>query len=417
MKRSHILLSLLLPALLLPGCAKKETTETITVWDYYGKEISPIHAVVAEFEKAHPNIKVQIEDLDWETMRTKLNVVMPTSKVPDLITADMTWLPNYAPLGVFADLGQLSGDKLNGSPLADAWAPKAFESMKFDGKVITALYDFDAYALYYRADLVKNLGLAAPKTWDDLVKVGKALTKDGKNHYALPADTFHLSQFIFQNGGALVNGDATKPAFDSPEAKQAIQFFTDLALKDKVGLQWTPDQGDILQGVKDGRVAMFTDGPYRMAQLKTSAPDQSGQWAIVEQPFSKQPGSYLGGTGLVIPAKSTHQQAAWTFAEFLLKPENAIKVYTKAGAAPALLATLERPEINQPDPYFGGQVPMQVFKRVMESSTSFPKIRDWNRVDEGLQATLRHVFQDKQTVDQAVSTEIAKLGTLSAQGK
>ena len=65
-------------------------------------------------------------------------------------------------------------------------------------------------------------------------------------------------------------------------------------------MHWTDGHGDLLQGLKDERIAMFADGPYRMAQMKEIAPEQSGKWAVAPHPISKKAGSYLGGTALVI---------------------------------------------------------------------------------------------------------------------
>ena len=47
---------------------------------------------------------------------------------------------------------------------------------------------------------------------------------------------------------------------------------------------------------------MFSDGPYNMGIMKSAAPEMAGQWKVALHPYGKQPGSYLGGTGLVIPA-------------------------------------------------------------------------------------------------------------------
>jgi multiple sugar transport system substrate-binding protein len=404
--RSRILVCAALVAALglsAMACKQQEKkTATITVWDYYGKEVSPIRPLIEAFQKENPEITVVREDLDWETMHTKLNVVLSTSNVPDLVTIDMTWLPTYASLGVFADLGSLSKGKLNGKPLQDAWAPLSIKAMTNNGKIITALYDFDAYALYYRSDLLAAKGLAAPRSWDELLSTSKAISSPGKNLYAFLGDTFHASQFIYENGGSILSADNKSSALTSRETVDAVQYYADLVRKHKVAMNWTPDEGDLLQGAKDGRISMFADGPYRMAQLRQIAPEMAGKWAIAPHPYSKKPGSYLGGTGLCIPEKSANKEAAWKFIEFLLRPENAVLVYTKAGAAPALLAALDSPEVNAPDPYFGGQKPMAVFKTSMESAGAFPNIRQWSDVDVKISETLRKIASTDVTVEAAL---------------
>jgi len=66
--------------LCVAGCSggnkKTDGKKTLTVWDYYGKEVSPLAVLVEEFEKENPDIKVMRQDLDWDTMNTKLNVIL-----------------------------------------------------------------------------------------------------------------------------------------------------------------------------------------------------------------------------------------------------------------------------------------------------------------------------------------------------
>ncbi len=49
--------------------------------------------------------------------------------------------------------------------------------MTYDSKIVAAMYDFDIYALYYRADLFQQKGMQVPTTWDELLAVAKQLQK------------------------------------------------------------------------------------------------------------------------------------------------------------------------------------------------------------------------------------------------
>ena len=366
-----------------PTQASGNEQVTITVWDYYtDPNATPIKPLIEPFEKEYPNIKVNYEIMDWDTALEKLNVVLTGGNPPDVTTVDMTWLPKFASLGAFTDLTPFLKDgKLNGATLEESYTPGALEAMKFQNQIVTMMYDFDVYALYYRSDLFEQKGLQPPKTWDDLVSVGKQLAEGDKYLYEYDADTFHGSQWIYENGGTLMSPDFTKIEFNSPEAVQAIQFNADLLLKDKIAINWTTDEGERIQGVKDGRIAMFSDGPYYMGLLKSGAPEMAGKWKVAPHPYSKEPGSYLGGTGLVIPNGSKQKDAAWKFIEFALRPENEIGVYKYAGAAPALTAALNSPEVNVEDPYFGNEKAFSVFLDAMKTAHPFPYVRQWNDID------------------------------------
>jgi multiple sugar transport system substrate-binding protein len=373
---------------------------TITVWDYYG-EATPIKPLIEPFEASHPNIKIDYQALDWDTTYEKLNVVLSGGEAPDVVTVDMTWIPGFASLDVFVDLKVLGGGTLNGVSWEESYTPGGLDAITFNDQIIAALYDFDTYALYYRSDLFEQNGIAVPTTWDELMTAAKALADGDSYLYEFDADTFHGSQWIYENGGSLLNDDNTEVVFNSPEAVEAITFNKSL-LDEGVAIDWTEDQGERIQGVKDGRIGMFSDGPYYMGIMKSAAPEMSGMWKVTAHPFSKEPGSYLGGTGLAIPTGSTKQEAAWEFIQYAMTLENQIGVYTYAGAAPALTAALSSPEVNKEDPYFGNQKAFQVFLTTMGTATHFPYVSAWSDIDGYFTTAMQEIALGDKTVQQAL---------------
>ncbi len=409
--KNFLIVLLLILSLVLSACgggqpAASSEKATITVWDYYG-EATPVKPLLEGFQKEYPNITVQYESLDWDTTLEKLNVVLTGGTPPDVVTADMTWLPKFAALGAFTDLKALSGGKLNGSAWDQAYTPGGLEAITFNNQIVAALYDFDVYALYYRADLLEQKGLQVPKTWDELLDVSKKLAEGDKYLYQWLPETFHGSQWIYENGGSLLSNDNKTVIFNSPEAIEAIQVYADM-LTQKSAIYWGADQGERIQGIKDGRIAMFSDGPYNMGIMKSAAPEMAGQWRVAVHPYSKQAGSYLGGTGLVIPAQSKQKEAAWKFIEYAMRLENQIGVYTYAGAAPALTAALESAQVNAPDPYFGGQKTFEVFLETMKTAKHFPYVRQWNDVDVAFSTAMEQIglgqMPVKNALDEAAAT-------------
>ncbi len=381
---------------------------TITVWDYYG-EATPVKPLIEGFQKENPNITVQYEALDWDTTNQKLNVVLTGGTPPDVVTIDMTWLPKLAALGAFMDLKTISGGKLNGVDWNQAYTPGGLEAITYNDQIVAALYDFDVYALYYRADLFEEKGLKVPTTWAELKEVSQKLAEGDKYQYQWLPETFHGSQWIFENGGSLLSADNKTVAFNSPEAVEAIQTYADM-LVNKSAIYWGADQGERIQGIKDGRIAMFSDGPYNMGIMKSATPEMSGQWKVALHPYGRQSGSYLGGTGLVIPTKSQQKEAAWKFIEYAMRVENQIGVYKYAGAAPALTAALQSPEVNAPDPYFGGQKPFDVFLEAMKTAQHFPYVRQWGDIDVAFSTAMEQIGLGQKPVKEALD-EAAAIAT------
>jgi ABC-type glycerol-3-phosphate transport system substrate-binding protein len=394
-----------------PSPSIDTTPVTIKVWDYYG-EATPIKPAIDGFQKVYPWITVDYQALDWDSMNEKFSVGVAAGDAPDVATLDMTWIPTLASNGVLEDLSALSGGMLNGKPIADQYAPGANEAMQYDGTYVTMLFDFDAYALYYRSDLFDQKGIQVPKTWDELAAAAKALaeTKDGKCAsacYQVWPDTFHWSQFLFQNGGSILSSDNLQAAFNSPEGIAALEYNAKF-LSDGSGIYWGPEQGDQMAAFKDGTIAMFSNGPYVMGLLKSGAAEMSGKWKVAIAPYSKQPGSYLGGTGLGIPANAAQKDAAWLYVQYMLQLPQQIGVYELAGAAPATTEALQSPELTKPDPYFGDQVTMPIFLDTMGTATHFPYVKQWNEIqtptiDDAVQSVLLGQQSAKNALDAAAA--------------
>ena len=405
-----------------PSASLDTTPVMLTVWDYYGMEVTPFtEAAIAAFQQEYPWITVDRQDLDWDTFLDKFNVAVSSGQGPDVATLDMTWIPTLASNDVLLDLKALSGGMLNGAPITDQYSQGPVEAMTYGDAYVTMMSDFDAYALYYRSDLFEQKGIPVPTTWDELRAAGKKLAEDSdgdgtpdKYLYAVRPNTFHFSQFLFQNGGELLNPEGTKATFNSDAGVGALDYQVGL-IQDGSGLYWSDADGDLPPALVDGRVAMFSDGPYYMGLLKSGVPDQSGKWKIAIAPYSKQPGSYLGGTGLSLPASAAHKEAAWLFIQYFLRPEQQVLVYTVTGAAPATTAALQSPELSQPDPYFGGEAPFKVFLDTMATATHFPYVAAWSQVDtlinESLDAALLGKTDSRAALDEAAvaaDVELAK---------
>jgi multiple sugar transport system substrate-binding protein len=188
-------------------------------------------------------------------------------------------------------------------------------------------------------------------------------------------------------------------------------------LDDGTGVYWGPDQGDSsgIAGIKDQRIAMFLNGPYMMGILKTSAPEEKGEWAVAPAPISTQPGSYLGGTGLCIPVNAKNTAAAWAFAQFLLTPAQQVGVYRYAGAGPATTAALKSPLLTKPDPYFfGGQAPFAVFLDAMASATPYPYVQSWDDIDTAISDAVTSALLGKQSAADALNGAAARTDSLLA---
>ena len=404
------------------GSSSKSGSQELVVWDYYG-DATPIKPAVEAFEKANPDVHVSYQSLTWDAMNEKYAVAASSGTAPDVATLDMTWIPTDASKGLLTDLSSLSNGDLNGTPIASHYSAGAVDAMKYNGDYVTMLYDFDAYALYYRSDVFKAKGLQPPKTWADLEADQKAIATDtngdGKPDHnlmqVLPSDP-NWVQLLYQEGGTILDSTNKKATFNSAAGVKALEEYKKWA---DLGLYWGDDQGDSsgIAGIKDGRLAMFINGPYMMGVIKDGAPEQAGKWAVTAAPTPAdgQPASYLGGTGLAIAKGAKHKDLAWKFIQFLLEPNQQLGVATYAGAAPATTAALESPELTKPDPYFGNQAPFDVFKTTLATAVHFPYVPQWNDIDQAITDAVTAVLLGKESSQQALDDAAKQVDDLLAQ--
>lgn len=393
---------------------------TITVWDYYGAATPFQPEMIAAFEAENPGIKVEYESLNWDSMFEKLSVALTTRTAPDVATVDMTWVPTWAALGGFTELDTLSGGMLNGVPLSEAFTAGALEAMSYEGQVVAMLEDFDVYCLYYRADLFEEKGLEVPTNWDELVQVGQQLAEDTDGDgtpdmhlYGYWPETFRWSQFLYESGSEILSADNTTAIFNGPEGVEATQFFIDMVNKHHFAFDIGAEP--FMQLLKDGKIAMFSDGPYMMGVLKDGASEMAGMWKVARHPYNVQPGSYLGGTGLVIPAGAANKEAAWKFIEFALRLDSAIGLYQNAGAAPGLKAALESDEVSAPDPYFGDQMALPLFLEATETAHHFPYVSQWNEISALIDEAVASALLEVKTVQEALDDAAAEANALLAE--
>ena len=134
--------------------------------------------------------------------------------------ASTRFFPDFPRLGWIIPIGDMVNEEMKSK-----WAPSVIEAFTYDGKLMAIPHLNSVRILLVRKDLIEEAGLKMPETWDDIVKVGKALTvdkdKDGNidqwgyiyqaGEGESPIETF--TSFLYTAGGSLWNEDGT-PAFN-----------------------------------------------------------------------------------------------------------------------------------------------------------------------------------------------------------
>ena len=144
-------------------------SNTIEFWSNHpGKSKATEQKLIAEFEKANPNLKVKLVDAgkSYPDVAQKFNAALSGGSLPDVvIVSDTTWF-NFALNDRLADMSALTSEnKLS----TDDYVKGLYDDYKYEDKHYALPYSRSTVIFYYNKDAWKKAGLPdrAPTSWDE----------------------------------------------------------------------------------------------------------------------------------------------------------------------------------------------------------------------------------------------------------
>lgn len=202
---------------------------------------------------------------------------------------------------------------------AASWfLPGALIPFRYNGGDYALPETQDFNVLFYRKDLLAELGLGIPETWDDLLSMLPALQRGGMDAY-VPST---IDPFLYQQGGSFYNADGSESGLSTPEAYQAFKKWTDLYTNNGV-----PIQADFFSRMRADKMPIGLAGYQMYVQLSTAAPELAGRWAIAPAPGTRRADGTIdrtSGGGLkasLIFKQSNRQAESWAFLKWWMSRE------------------------------------------------------------------------------------------------
>ena len=208
---------------------------------------------------------------------------------PDVVLSVDGWFAvNYAMRHAVEDLTQFE----DFDEVASAFYPSALEPLTYDDSKHKGIYGLPETqlfsVLFYRTDILEDLGLAVPQTWSDIIAM--LPTIQGNNmSVGVPfpdisnVDMSGFNALIYQNGGAIYNEDKTRTVIDSEAAVAAFELYT--SLYNDYGL---PTVFDFVSRFRSGEMPIGV-GQYSLYNtLTVSAPEIRGLWDFAPYPGTMQ---------------------------------------------------------------------------------------------------------------------------------
>jgi ABC-type glycerol-3-phosphate transport system substrate-binding protein len=264
-------------------------------------------------------------------MLVDINTLLPATVAgqgPDITLSVYNTLPmDYGLRGAVADISQMPGFE----NVAERFHPAAMTSYEFEGRVYALPETMTFPMLFYRKDILHEIGLELPETWDDVhsaiahlsrfhMEFGMPVIIPGPPIIDLTSDTFNI--FLFQSGGTLYNEDATASTLDSEISLNAFRdftrFFTDYNI---------PKEYNFVNRFRNGEMPLAIADYTNYNTLQVFAPEIRGLWGFRHVPgTSREDGSInfavpTGGSAVVMMRNAGDPGAAWEFMQWWTSAE------------------------------------------------------------------------------------------------
>ena len=259
-----------------------ETDEVLQIWIATGRDQSTVlKTMVDDTFTAKTGIKVNVKLVQQDAI---LPAVV-AGNGPDVVLSVSGWFAvNYAMRHAVEDLTQFEDFKEAAAPFTDSILyPLTYNDSKHKG--IYGMPETQDYpVLFYRSDVMEELELEIPRTWDELIAElptiqGNSLTVGVPFPDIQAADVPVLGSMIYQNGGYIYDEEAKRTLVDSEAGVAAFKLYT--SLYNDYGM---PVVYDFVSRFRSGEMPLGI-APYSTYNtLMVSAPEIRGLWDFTTLP-------------------------------------------------------------------------------------------------------------------------------------
>ncbi|MCP1573449.1 sn-glycerol 3-phosphate transport system substrate-binding protein [Herbaspirillum rubrisubalbicans] len=375
-----------------------------------GAVTKTIDSMVADFEKANPDIKVKaIYAGTYQESIVKALTAFKGGTPPTLAVLLSTDLFTLIDENAIVPIDSLASSADDKKWIAGFY--KGFmENSQTEGKTWGIPFQRSTIVMYYNKNLFKEAGLnpdQAPANWNDMVEAAKKLTKrdasGNVSQWGVKIPSTGFGYWMFQamsasNDTILMNSAGTKTYFDQPGAVQALQHWVDLTTRDKVmpagSIEWGTTPKDFLEQ----KAAMVWTTTGNLTNIRTNA---SFPFGVAMLPGIKHPGSPTGGGNFYVFNKTSpaEQQAAMKFIRFATEPARAAQWSIATGYVAPRQDAWDTPEMKK---YLQDVPAADVAREQMKYGVAELSTHDNQRVTKALNDNLQAALSGTKTPQAAL---------------
>lgn len=294
-----------------------------------------------------------------------------------------------------------------------AYFPSQIQNDTVDGRLIAIPWFGDAGLLYYRTDLLKKYGMAAPpQTWDELTTMAEAIQGgerkeghadfwgfvwQGKAYEGLTCDALEWQSS--SSGGRIVEA-GRKVNVNNAAAREAFERAAGWVGRISPRGVTTYGEEESRQMFQNGNAAFLRNWPYVYALASMEKSAVRGKFdATVLPTGGTGHAATLGGWHLAVSKYSRHPKEAIEYLRFLTSEEVQRRRALEASLLPARVKLYDDAELAQKIPL------VRTMKQVFLEAVPRPSAAagaDYNEVSTYYFQSVHQILTHEKSADQAL---------------
>ena len=311
--------------------------DTVKFWYHFDNADNPMADLVAKFEAKNPDIKIDAENIPWNSYYDNLYTSIIAGSAPDAAMVKMHAQPRLVEMGALEPLD----DRIAAWDGAGDVQENLFDLTKGpDGKQYYLPVQYVVLYLYYRADMFKELGLEPPKTCEDFRNAAIKLTRDtnGDGRKDVYGFGFRGGKGGHDHWGSLVLSregvSFDKGGLTSEAGIAGTQFVVDLFEKDKAFPPSAPNDGfkEVTGAFKAGTTAMTIHHIGSANDMVAALGDKVSATTVPECGGGRW--TSFGDESTAVFSSAKNKDAAWKWIAFLSSEGNNKEFNESTGQLP-----------------------------------------------------------------------------------
>lgn len=376
----------------------------------------PTQKIVDAYNESQDKVQVETVILpqDANTVHDDfVNKLASGDTSVDVMGLDVTYISEFGSAGWLADLTDLVDPSVTEGMLTGP-----VEGATIDGKLVAMPWFTNSSVLFYRSDVLEELGAEVPTTWEGWMELAdKAVGINGVEYGAdfqaaqSEALVCNWVEYVWSNGGDILDKDGN-PVVNSENNIEATEIMKKLVDEYAPEGITTYTETESEQVFKEGKCLFIRDWSGFWSSGQDEGSKVTGKIAATKLPVGPsgtESHTCLGGLDLVINNNidDQHKEAAADFISYMASPETQKEMTLISSQPPVVESVYTDAEILEAIPFY------EEFVDIIATGKSRPLSPKYAKVSDAIQRNIHEALVGETEVKDAIEALQGELEELN----